>query len=149
LRLAAVGSRRCCGFPAGRTYSCEWDSRLRIPRLLSPLAYPIPPDPSQVRCAAGTATNEERYLNMKAISLATALVAATLAFAPPVVHAQKGMDMIKSMDTDKDGMISKPEFMRMMEQKFDMMDKEKKGKLTPADVAKSIAEIQRVYGSAN
>lgn len=86
---------------------------------------------------------------MKHISLATALVAATLAFVPPVAHAQKGMEMIKSMDKDKDGMISKSEFMAMMEQKFDMMDKAKKGKLTAEDVAKSIAEIQRVYGSAN
>jgi|APFre7841882724_1041349.scaffolds.fasta_scaffold01155_9 Ca2+-binding EF-hand superfamily protein len=86
---------------------------------------------------------------MKAISLATALVAATLAFVPPVAYAQKSMDMIKAMDKDKDGMISKAEFMAMMEQKFDMMDKAKTGKLSAQDVAKSIAEIQRVYGSSN
>jgi Ca2+-binding EF-hand superfamily protein len=86
---------------------------------------------------------------MKAISFATALVAATLAFVPPVAYAQKSMDMIKAMDKDKDGMISKAEFMAMMEQKFDMMDKAKTGKLSAQDVAKSIAEIQRVYGSSN
>ncbi len=86
---------------------------------------------------------------MKRITLATAVLAAAVAALPPVVHAQKGMDNIKAMDKDKDGMISKAEFMAMMEQKFDMMDKARKGRLTAEDVAKSIAEIQRVYGSAN
>jgi hypothetical protein len=86
---------------------------------------------------------------MKRLTLATAVLAATIAALPPVVYAQKGMDSIKAMDKDKDGMISKAEFMAMMEQKFDMMDKERKGRLSAEDVAKSIAEIQRVYGSAN
>jgi Ca2+-binding EF-hand superfamily protein len=86
---------------------------------------------------------------MKRMTLATAVLAAAIAALPPMVYAQKGMDNIKAMDKDKDGMISKSEFMAMMEQKFDMMDKAKKGRLSAEDVAKSIAEIQRVYGASN
>jgi hypothetical protein len=86
---------------------------------------------------------------MKRLTLATALIAATVAFVPPVAFAQKGMDNIKAMDKDKDGMISKPEFMAMMEKMYDDMDKGRKGKLTAEDVAKSIQEIYKTYGSSN
>jgi hypothetical protein len=83
------------------------------------------------------------------MTLATLLAAAMLAVVPPMAHAQKGMDNIKAMDKDRDGMISKPEFMAMMEKMYDDMDKGRKGKLTAEDVAKSIQEIYKTYGSAN
>jgi len=86
---------------------------------------------------------------MKRITLAAALAAAMFAVVPPLAHAQKGMDNIKAMDMDKDGMISKPEFMAMMEKMYDSMDKGRKGKLSAEDVAKSIQEIYKTYGSAN
>jgi Ca2+-binding EF-hand superfamily protein len=86
---------------------------------------------------------------MKRITLATLLAAATLAAVPPVALAQKSMDNIKAMDKDKDGMISKAEFMAMMEKAYDDMDKSRKGRLTAEDVAKSIQEIFKTYGSAN
>jgi Ca2+-binding EF-hand superfamily protein len=86
---------------------------------------------------------------MKRMTLATILAATVLAAVPPVALAQKGMDNIKAMDRDKDGMISKAEFMAMMEKAYDDMDKGRKGRLTAEDVAKSIQEIFKTYGSAN
>ena len=86
---------------------------------------------------------------MKRMTLATLVAAAMLAVVPPVAMAQKSMDNIKAMDKDKDGMISKSEFMAMMEKAYNDMDKSKKGRLTPEDVAKSIQEILKTYGSAN
>jgi Ca2+-binding EF-hand superfamily protein len=88
-------------------------------------------------------------MNMKRMTLATLLAAAMLAVVPPVAMAQKGMDNIKAMDKDKDGMISKAEFMAMMEKAYNDMDKAKKGRLTAQDVAASIQEIYKTYGSAN
>ncbi len=86
---------------------------------------------------------------MKASKLALALAAAmTMGFAP-VAFADKGMDNIKAMDKDKDGMISKAEFMSMMEEKWNAMDKAKKGKLTADDVAKSIKDIAATYGTSS
>ena len=36
----------------------------------------------------------------------------------------------------KDGMVSKQDFMKVMEQRFDMMDKDKKGMISVKDIAK-------------
>lgn len=83
---------------------------------------------------------------MKRNTLALALAAAMAMGLAPAVHAQKPMDNVKAMDTDRDGMISKAEFLRMMEAKFDAMDKQKRGRLTPEDVARSIKEIGATYG---
>ena len=41
---------------------------------------------------------------------------------------------------NKDGMVSKKDFMAMMEKKFDAMDKQKKGMLSTADVMKIFRE---------
>jgi hypothetical protein len=38
---------------------------------------------------------------------------------------QQSMDMMKKMDTNTDGMVSKNEYMAFYEQKFDAMDKNK------------------------
>ena len=46
---------------------------------------------------------------------------------------------VKAM-ADKDGMVSKREFLRMMEKKFDEMDKGKKGMLSQADVMRIFRE---------
>jgi hypothetical protein len=86
---------------------------------------------------------------MKASKLALALaMAMTMGFAS-IAYADKGMDNIKAMGKGKDGMITKAEFMAMMEEKWNMMDKGKKGKLTAEDVAKSIKEIAATYGTSN
>jgi hypothetical protein len=43
---------------------------------------------------------------------------------------------------NKDGMITKKDFMRMMEKKFDEMDKGKKGML-------SVDDVMRIYGRSD
>jgi EF hand len=82
---------------------------------------------------------------------------------PPAAIAQKtdnsipktqrslalGEDDVKAllllMDTDKNGKISKQEFMRFMEAEFDRLDKDKSGELDP----KELTEMQlRVYRPA-
>lgn len=66
-----------------------------------------------------------------------------------VALAQKNMDNVMKLDTDKDGMISKAEAMRMFEQKFDAMMKQKGiQKLTARDVQAIIDDVARTYGTA-
>jgi hypothetical protein len=66
-----------------------------------------------------------------------------------VALAQKNMDNVMKMDTDKDGMISKTEAMRMFEQKFDAMMKQKGvQKLSPKDVQMIIDDIAKTYGTS-
>jgi hypothetical protein len=63
--------------------------------------------------------------------------------------AQKTMDNVMKLDTDKDGMISKSEAMRMFEAKFDAMMKQKGvQKLSARDVQAIIDDIARSYGTA-
>lgn len=45
------------------------------------------------------------------------------------------------MDTDKNGKISKKEWMTFMEAEFDRLDKDKTGELTPAELAQSRVQI--------
>jgi hypothetical protein len=46
---------------------------------------------------------------------------------------------IKSM-ANKDGMVSKKDFMRMMEKKFDEMDKSKKGMISQQDLMRIFSD---------
>jgi len=65
-----------------------------------------------------------------------------------VALAQKNMDNVMKMDTDKDGMISKAEAMRMFETKFDAMMKQKGiQKLSARDVQAIIDDIAKTYGT--
>jgi len=62
--------------------------------------------------------------------------------------AQKNMDNVMAMDTDKDGSISKAEAMRMFEQKIDAMMKAKGiQKFTPQQVQEIINDVARTYGT--
>ena len=62
--------------------------------------------------------------------------------------AQKNMDNVMAMDTDKDGSISKAEAMRMFEQKIDAMMKAKGiQKFTPQQVQQIIDDVARTYGT--
>jgi hypothetical protein len=66
-----------------------------------------------------------------------------------VALAQKTMDNVMKLDTDKDGMISKTEAMRMFETKFDAMMKQKGvQKLSARDVQAIIDDVARTYGTA-
>jgi energy-converting hydrogenase A subunit M len=43
--------------------------------------------------------------------------------------------LLRLMDTDKNGKVSKKEFMDFMEAEFDRLDKDKNGELDPAELA--------------
>jgi hypothetical protein len=75
---------------------------------------------------------------MKKLVTAVALCAALGGLAALPAHAQsdKAMQTVKSMKTDKDGMITKAEFMRMVEEKWNAMDLLTKNRLTQAEAAK-------------
>jgi hypothetical protein len=45
--------------------------------------------------------------------------------------------LLQLMDTDKNGKISKKEWMSFMEAEFDRLDKDKTGELTPKELAQS------------
>ena len=86
---------------------------------------------------------------MKTSKIAAAVaMGLALAFGQ-VALAQKTMDNVMKLDTDKDGMISRTEAMRMFETKFDAMTKQKGvQKLTARDVQAIIDDIARNYGTA-
>jgi len=80
---------------------------------------------------------------MKLSKLVSAFaVGAAVALSPVVAtvaqQESKAMTEAKKMDTNKDGMVSRQEFLNMMGAKFDAMDKGKKGVLSPADIEKLI-----------
>lgn len=59
-------------------------------------------------------------------ALGAAMVHAPFAAAQSTTPAtQQSMDMMKKMDVNKDGMVSKDEYMKFYEAKFDSMDKNK------------------------
>jgi hypothetical protein len=86
---------------------------------------------------------------MKSSKLAAAVAMGLALGFGQVALAQKNMDNVKAMDANKDGMVSKEEFMRKVGEMFDKMDTKKASRLTPQDVQKSIDEIARIYGTAS
>lgn len=73
---------------------------------------------------------------LSAVVMCTALGGLAVAALPAHAQTTKSMDIVKTMKMDKDGMVTKSEFMRMVEQRFDAMDAARKGRLTPAEAAK-------------
>jgi hypothetical protein len=51
------------------------------------------------------------------------------------------METAKEMDTNHDGMVSKQEFMKAMEDKWNMMDKDKKGMVSVEQAAQMIPSV--------
>ena len=51
------------------------------------------------------------------------------------------------MDTDKDGKISRKEFMNFMAAEFDRLDTDKNGELDPKELAKSQITTTRTGGT--
>ena len=51
------------------------------------------------------------------------------------------------MDTDKNGKVSKQEWMKFMEAEFDRLDKDKSGELDPKEVAESRIEASRPFSA--
>jgi len=52
-------------------------------------------------------------------------------------------DLLLVMDTDKNGKISKLEFMRFMEAEFDRLDKDKSGELDPRELTQMRFRMNR------
>jgi len=106
--------------------------------------YQIAGHPRSLACRKGRrairATSiQEITMNIRRLSFAAALamsLAAPLAFAQadpkidPNQIREMAMETAKTMDVNHDGMVSKQEFMMMMEAKWNEMDKDKKGMVT-------------------
>jgi hypothetical protein len=78
-------------------------------------------------------------------ALAAALMAAPAAFA----GAGESMDadkFVKQCDSDKDGMVSKSELMKMVEKTFEKADKKRMGKLDKAQVDWFLKELMKSGG---
>lgn len=57
-------------------------------------------------------------------------------------------ELILVMDTDKNGKISKQEWMTFMEAEFDRLDKNKNGELDPQEIAQSRIRVSQKSFSA-
>ncbi len=54
-----------------------------------------------------------------------------------VIARERVKELLALMDTDKNGKISKQEWMKFMEAEFDRLDTSKKGELDPKELLKS------------
>lgn len=85
---------------------------------------------------------------MKPSKIATAVAMGLALGFGQVALAQKNMDNVMKMDTDKDGAFTKAEVMRMVEAKVDdMMKKMGIQKFTASQVQMIIDDIARTYGT--
>ena len=81
----------------------------------------------------------------KALSFGAMLAMAALSAPAPALAADGDMMASRAEGTkmaNKDGMITKRDFMMLMEKKFDEMDKGKKGML-------SVDDVMRIYGRSD
>ena len=88
---------------------------------------------------------------MRSLSKALALAAfSAAAMAAPAVHAaEETMDagrFVTMCDTDKDGMVSKAEMMKMVEKMFDKHDTKKQGKLDKKQAEAFLKELMKGGG---
>jgi hypothetical protein len=78
--------------------------------------------------------NLERTVKLMTFGMMLSIAALS---APMALADDTGLDPFSThlaRMTDKDGMVSKKDFMAMMEKRFDMMDKKKIGRISRADV---------------
>lgn len=81
--------------------------------------------------------------SMKAISFAAMLGIAALSAQVAVGQSDSGLGPLTSdvkKMANKEGMITKKDFMAMMEKRFDMMDKNKKGMIHTSDAMKIFSD---------
>jgi hypothetical protein len=101
-----------------------------------------------------------RQINLSGIAVAAAsllVIAAMLGTAiaqktaPPKANdklalgAEEVKQLLLLMDTDKNGKISKQEFMSFMEKEFDRLDTDKNGELDPKELTRSQIRASRPY----
>ena len=60
---------------------------------------------------------------------------------------QNVTELLPLMDTDKNGKISKQEWMNFMEAEFDQLDKDKTGELDRKELLQSTVSVKRVRNS--
>jgi hypothetical protein len=70
---------------------------------------------------------------MKIARTLAAVALTSLAFAAPTAYAD-ALNFVKMCDSDKDGMVSKAEAMKMIEKMWDKQDSKKAGKLDKKQV---------------
>lgn len=89
---------------------------------------------------------------MRSLTKALAIVAlAGCALSMPVAYAGEDLNpdaFVKMCDADKDGMVSKAEFMKMMEKMYDKHDAKKMGKLDKKQAEALLKELMRGGGGA-
>ena len=78
----------------------------------------------------------------KALALATMLSIGALSLPALAADGDAMQSFQREVQTmaNKDGMVSKKDFLAMMEKKFDAMDKGKKGMLSVADVMRIFSD---------
>ena len=64
-----------------------------------------------------------------------------------VMAIENVKQLLLVMDTDKNGKISKEEWMRFMEAEFDKLDLEKKGKLDQTEIRRSTFYVKQARSS--
>ena len=87
---------------------------------------------------------------MRSVPKILALAAmATALSAVPLAHAGDDINpdaFVKMCDTDKDGMVSKAEVMKMVEKMYDKHDSKKMGKLDKKQVEAFLKELMKGGG---
>ena len=82
-------------------------------------------------------------------TLALVALSAAAAIAAPAAMAGDDVDVNhfqKMCDTNKDGMVSKAEAMKMVEKMFDKHDTQKKGMLDKAQLERFLKELMKSSG---
>ena len=84
--------------------------------------------------------NLERTVKLMTFGMMLSIAALS---APMALADDTGLDPFSThlaRMTDKDGMVSKKDFMAMMEKRFDAMDKSKKGMISMTDAMKIFSD---------
>jgi len=63
------------------------------------------------------------------------------------IAGEKVKELVALMDTDKNGKISKQEWMKFMEAEFDRLDTKKTGEIDPKELVQSVVSVRRIRAS--
>jgi hypothetical protein len=91
---------------------------------------------------------KEHQMRNSSMTLSIVLAAAALAGAPGAIAGDDvNVNHFQAMcDTNKDGMVSKAEAMKMVEKMFDKHDTQKKGMLDKAQLERFLRELMKSSG---